>query len=455
MLYANGNWDLTALQTDPRHRRVLRGARPLRGRPALRRGRGRQRQRPAPHRHRRRPGPGVRPRPGPRAARGRPAGRRRAGRLEPGRRPVRVRRTTASSRTSSTPPATTWATTCPSSPTSTAPASTSRQSVSATVTRHPAPDLRDGLRPLRRRPRAATPRTRRRPSSAAPAAPASSRAATTTCPAGAPSPTPARRPPSPYRTHGPGRASRRSATARSVTVAWLPSAWADTYTVLRATAPRRAVRDDRHRRRRDRRTPTAECAPGGRTTTPSTAANSQGTSGDSAPVAAAAGLPGPWTTRDVGDVQIPGSAAFDGERFVLEALAAPPTPTAWSTCRCAATARSRRGSCGRSARSTPRSASAVRAALDADAAHAADADPGAAAAHLERGVDAVRRRSGRISGTGSTPVPPSQQQAITTARGLPDLRPRHAARVGDPAGGPVRRGRRATATGCGCPTGSG
>ncbi|EPJ37436.1 hypothetical protein STAFG_5535 [Streptomyces afghaniensis 772] len=135
----------------PGHRRVLRGARPLRGRAALRRRRRGQRQRPAPHRHRRGTGPGVRPRPGPRAARRRPARGRRAGRLEPGRRPVRLRRQPAAEERRVRRPLQ------PRRRRALRPRPGPHRQVRQEVrlrrrTRKPAPDLRDGLRALRRRP---------------------------------------------------------------------------------------------------------------------------------------------------------------------------------------------------------------------------------------------------------------------------------------------------------------
>ena len=43
-----------------------------------------------------------------------------------------------------------------------------------------------------------------------------------------------------------------------------------------------------------------------------------GTSPLSAEVGANAALPGPWLSRDIGDVQVSGFTVYDGERFTLE-----------------------------------------------------------------------------------------------------------------------------------------
>jgi Alginate lyase/Protein of unknown function (DUF1349) len=49
------------------------------------------------------------------------------------------------------------------------------------------------------------------------------------------------------------------------------------------------------------------------------AANPAGTSPDSLPSGAAAGLPAPWQAQDIGAAEIPGSTFFDGTTFTLEA----------------------------------------------------------------------------------------------------------------------------------------
>ena len=48
------------------------------------------------------------------------------------------------------------------------------------------------------------------------------------------------------------------------------------------------------------------------------ASNSTGESADSLPCSASAGLPATWTNADIGPVQIPGTARFDGSTFTLE-----------------------------------------------------------------------------------------------------------------------------------------
>ncbi|MFD8812308.1 alginate lyase family protein [Streptomyces sp. NPDC059627] len=205
--------------------------------------------------------------------------------------------------------------------------------------------------------------------------------------------------------------------SRSVTVTWLPSTWADSYTVLRASAA-----DGRYE----------EIASGvaqpvytdrgvhaGRTYYYTVAAaNSLGKSGSSAWAAASAGLPGPWATQDVGEVRIPGSAAFDGERFVLEASGTDDTyrlvhlplrGDGTVTARIVWPLSSQYSKIGVT----------VRASLDAAAAHASMLVQGLPL-HTWSGVWTVRPAAGaEVSATGSTPVPPSQQQAITVNAAFP------------------------------------
>ncbi|MCX4407195.1 alginate lyase family protein [Streptomyces sp. NBC_01764] len=204
---------------------------------------------------------------------------------------------------------------------------------------------------------------------------------------------------------------------KAVTVTWLPSAWAATYTVRRAVSVEG---------------PYEEVASGvGEPTYTDghvhagrpyfyavSASNSLGDSASSTWAAATAGLPEPWSTRDVGKVRIPGAAVFDGERFVLEA-----SGTA-DTYRLAHLALHGDGAV--TARIVwPLSSQyskigvTVRASLDADAAHAAMLIQGLPL-HTWSGVWTVRPQAGmRVSATGSTPVPPSQQQAITTGASFP------------------------------------
>jgi hypothetical protein len=202
-----------------------------------------------------------------------------------------------------------------------------------------------------------------------------------------------------------------------VTVAWLPAAWATTYSIRRATRPEG---------------PYEEIAKdvGGTTYTDDdarvgrihyytvTAANSQGTSPESALAAASTRLPEPWATRDIGEVRIPGFAAFDGERFVLEASGTADTyrlvhlPLSGDgsvTARIVFPLSSQYAKIGVTLRDSP----------DADAAHASMLIQGLPL-HTWSGVWSVRPHTGAgISATGSTPVPPSQQQAITETASFP------------------------------------
>ncbi|GAB2859165.1 hypothetical protein GCM10027074_27780 [Streptomyces deserti] len=204
---------------------------------------------------------------------------------------------------------------------------------------------------------------------------------------------------------------------RAVTVSWLPSVWADTYTVLRAEAPEGPY--ERITEGVDGTSYTDDRVRSGRTFYYTvTATNSHGTSGSSAWAAAAAGLPAPWKTQDVGDVKIPGSAVFDGERFLLEA-----SGTA-DTYRLAHLPL--RGDGSVTARIVwPLSSQyskigvTLRASLDADAAHASMLIQGLPL-HTWSGVWTVRPKAeASLSATGSTPVPPAQQEAITAKAAFP------------------------------------
>ncbi|MGX1563962.1 alginate lyase family protein [Streptomyces sp. NPDC055506] len=203
----------------------------------------------------------------------------------------------------------------------------------------------------------------------------------------------------------------------SVTVAWLPSAWAESYTVLRASSAdgpyekiATGVGKPAYTDRRAR--------PGRTSYYTVVAVNSQGQSGGSAWASAVPGLPALWSTRDVGDVRIPGSAVFDGERFVLEASGTADTHRLAHL--------PLRGDGTITARIVwplssqySRIGVTVRAGLDADAAHAAMLIQGLPL-HTWSGVWSVRPNAGAgIKGTGSTPVPPSQQQTITTGAAFP------------------------------------
>ncbi|MFF8972893.1 alginate lyase family protein [Streptomyces sp. NPDC014995] len=204
---------------------------------------------------------------------------------------------------------------------------------------------------------------------------------------------------------------------RAVTVSWLPSAWATGYSVLRATTPDGPY--ETIASRVDEPVHTDRSVRAGRTYYYTiTAANSTGESGPSALAVATAGLPAPWATRDIGDVKIPGSAVFDGERFVLEASGTADTHRlahlplrgdGTVTARIVWPLSSQYAKIGVT----------VRASLDPDAAHASMLIQGLPL-HTWSGVWTVRPQAGAaVSATGSTPVPPSQQQAITTSASFP------------------------------------
>ncbi|KOG17419.1 alginate lyase family protein [Streptomyces viridochromogenes] len=203
----------------------------------------------------------------------------------------------------------------------------------------------------------------------------------------------------------------------AVTVAWLPSAWATTYTVRRASRPEGPYEEIASGV--DKPAYTDGDVRAGRTyhyTVTST--NSRGSSESSSPVTVTAGLPEPWSTQDVGEVRIPGSASFDGERFVLEASGTADTYRSVHlplrgdgtiTARIVYPLSSQYAKIGVTLRDS----------LDADAAHASMLIQGLPL-HTWSGVWSVRSQAGAaVSATGSTPVPPSQQQAITTSAAFP------------------------------------
>ncbi|GHI02490.1 Ig family protein [Streptomyces cellostaticus] len=205
--------------------------------------------------------------------------------------------------------------------------------------------------------------------------------------------------------------------ARAITVSWLPAAWATGYTVRRAERPRgpyeplaSAVAQPTHTDR--------DVRPGRTYYYTLTAANSLGESSTSAAVPVTAGLPAPWSTQDVGTVQTPGSAHFDGERFVLEASGTADTHRlvhlplhgdGTVTARIVWPLSSQYSRIGVT----------VRASLDPAATHASMLIQGLPL-HTWSGVWTVRPRAGApVSATGSTPVPPTQQQTITTGAAFP------------------------------------
>ena len=203
---------------------------------------------------------------------------------------------------------------------------------------------------------------------------------------------------------------------RTVTVSWLPSVGATRYEVRRAGHP-----DGPYEPLAEAREPTytdGRVRPGQTYYYTVAAANSLGESGTSAVAPATAGLPDPWRTQDLGAVHTPGSARFDGERFLLEASGTADTyRLMWLplhgdgtvTARVVWPLSSQYAKIGVT----------LRASLDPSDAHASMLIQGLPLATWS-GVWSVRPSAGAgISSTGSTPVPPSQQQTITSGAGFP------------------------------------
>ncbi|TDC24795.1 Ig family protein [Streptomyces sp. 8K308] len=212
------------------------------------------------------------------------------------------------------------------------------------------------------------------------------------------------------------------AGGRAITVSWLPAVGADSYALHRATAPAGpyetladAIAEPTY---------TDTTARAGRTYYYSaSASNASGTGPDSPVIAAAAGLPGSWVATDVGEVRRPGTTAFDGERFTIEAGGADIGGTADAAhfvhlplagdgvlvARVVWPLSSQYSKVGL----------AMRASLDAGAAQAAMLIQGLPL-HTFSGVWTTRAEpGGPTSGTGSTPVPPTQLTAITSAAAFP------------------------------------
>ncbi|MFG2376486.1 putative Ig domain-containing protein [Streptomyces sp. NPDC048504] len=154
-----------------------------------------------------------------------------------------------------------------------------------------------------------------------------------------------------------------------------------------------------------------------------TATNAVGTSVASLEVCATAGLPSNWSSRNVGSVQASGLTTFDGERFTLEASGTDIAGTADSF-RIAQMSLS--GNATITARVVyPLSSQyakvgvMMRSSTAAGSAHASMLLQGLTLSTWS-GVWTTRATTGaETSATGSTPVPPAQQTAISTAASYP------------------------------------
>ncbi|WP_328773216.1 alginate lyase family protein [Streptomyces sp. NBC_00286] len=204
---------------------------------------------------------------------------------------------------------------------------------------------------------------------------------------------------------------------KAVTVSWLPSAWASEYNVQRAIRPEGPYEGIASGL--DKPAYTDSDVRAGRTYYYKViASNTQGKSDSSGWASAAGGLPEPWKTQDIGEMTRAGSAVFDGERFVLEASGTADTyrlahlplrGDGTITARIVYPLSSQYSKIGVTLRDS----------LDADSAHASMLIQGLPL-HTWSGVWTVRPKAGAsVSATGSTPVPPTQQQAITTGASFP------------------------------------
>ncbi|WP_309108807.1 alginate lyase family protein [Arthrobacter sp.] len=154
-----------------------------------------------------------------------------------------------------------------------------------------------------------------------------------------------------------------------------------------------------------------------------TAANEAGTSEDSAVVAGTTGLPDAWATAAIGTTSGAGNAVFDGERFTTEDHGSDITGSTDSF-RFTYTRLPDEGAVIARIVHPLSSQYAkvgvmIRSSLDAGSVHAAMLLQGLPL-HTWSGVWTIRTATGGPSnGSGSVPVPPTQQQAITSKAGFP------------------------------------
>ncbi|GAA2154348.1 MULTISPECIES: alginate lyase family protein [Glycomyces] len=153
------------------------------------------------------------------------------------------------------------------------------------------------------------------------------------------------------------------------------------------------------------------------------AANEAGEGPDSLGIAVSAGLPSPWASMDVGEPGPSGSTNFDGQAFRIEGGGAdiagagdafrftylPMSGDGTLTARIAHPVSSQYAKVGLM----------MRESLEPDAAHASMLIQGLPL-HTWSGVWTTRAATGAATtGTGSTPVPPTQQTEITVNAGFP------------------------------------
>ncbi|TKA08751.1 Ig family protein [Actinacidiphila oryziradicis] len=153
------------------------------------------------------------------------------------------------------------------------------------------------------------------------------------------------------------------------------------------------------------------------------ASNDMGTSPASMVACATAGLPVKWSSRNVGSVQAAGLTTFDGERFVIEASGADIAGTSDSFRFASVSLKGDGVITTRVVHPLSSQYSKVgvmmRDSLTAGSAHAAMLIQGLTLTAWS-GVWTTRATSGAsTSATGSTPVPPAQQTAISTAAAYP------------------------------------